>query len=299
MKSFFLSLIFMCSSAKGVEIALSFDDAPMSTSLHFETFARTEALIEKLKSLQVPSVMIFANPCKREDLTSVVNQLKKYKDAGHFIANHTCSHPRLDDVDYADFAEDARKADVILTPLFIGQKFFRFPYLNEGREERSRDKMRDWLKKNDYRNGMVSIDNDDYIFSFKINQAKEQGKVIDYGRVKKLFLEHIFEAISFYDDLAIKILGYSPRHVLLLHETDATVMFIGSLVEAIRNKGWKIISIEEAYKDKIYQEQPKNTYANNGIISQIAMERTGERLGYDQFDRIKAELNRILKIQAK
>ena len=44
----------------------------------------------------------------------------------------------------------------------------------------------------------------------------------------------------------------------------------------------------------MYLEQPKNTYANNGIIAQIAMEKTGEKIGYNHFDEIKAELNKIL-----
>lgn len=39
---------------------------------------------------------------------------------------------------------------------------------------------------------------------------------------------------------------------------------------------------------------PKHVYANNGIISQIAMEKTGERIWYNGFDEIKAELNKIL-----
>lgn len=287
MKNIFLIFLFSIS-AHAKEIALSFDDSPMPTSKHFTTFARTDELIRSLKALNVPSVMIFTNPCKRKDSASVIGQLKRYKDAGHLIANHTCSHPRLDDVGYAEYVQNIEKADQLLYPLFTGQKFFRFPYLNEGKEEKLRDQVRVWLKVNQYRNGMVSVDNDDYIFSFKINQAKDKGKKIDYEKVKKLFLEHIIGAVNFYENLAIKTLGRSPKHVILLHEMDATVMFIRPLVEELRKQGWKIISAEEAYTDKLYLEQPKNTYANNGIIAQVAMEKTGERIGYNHFDGIKA-----------
>lgn len=287
------SLLFL-SGAYAKEIALSFDDAPTGTSKHFETHQRTKTLIRKLKDLNVPSVMIFANPCKRDDPASVVKQLKKYRDAGHLIANHTCSHPRLDEVGFDEYAKDAVKGDDLLAPLFVGQKFFRFPFLNEGKDEKRRDQMREWLKANHYRNGMVSIDNEDTIFSFKINQAKNQGKKIDYKKVEALFLKHLIGAANFYEDLAVKTLGYSPKHVILLHEVDATVMFVDSLVQAFRKEGWTLIGVDEAYQDKMYFEQPKNTYANNGIISQIHTEKTGERLGYNHFDAIKAELDRIL-----
>jgi len=293
MKYLFLILIFSFN-AQAKEIALTFDDAPMNSSQHFDTNARTDELIKKLKSLNVPEAMIFANPCKGSDSGSAIAQLKKYVDAGFLIGNHTCSHPRLDDVGFAEYSKDAEKGDKLLSSLFQGQKFFRFPFLNESKDEKLRDQMRNWLKANQYRNGMVSVDNDDYIFSWAINQAKDQGKKIDYKKVEALFLKHLIGAVGFYDDLAVKTLGYSPKHVILLHEMDATVMFIDSLVKELRKNGWKIISAKDAYQDKLYLEQPKNIYANNGIIAQVAMEKTGEKIGYNHFDEIKAELEKIL-----
>lgn len=287
-------LLFVSTSSFAKEIALTFDDAPMSSSIHFETEKRTDELIRKLKVLKVPSAMIFANPCKSADSASVVAQLKKYKDNGHSIGNHTCTHPRLDDVGFKTYSEDANKADKLLSNLFPDQKFFRYPFLNEGKEEPLRNQMRDWMRQKHYRNGMVSVDNDDYIFSFKINQAKGLGKKVDYAKVKVLFLKHLIGAVEFYNDLAVKTVGYSPKHVILLHEMDATVMFIEDLVVALRKNDWTIISAQEAFKDKIYFENPKNTYANNGIISQIALEKTGEKLGYYKFEEVKAELNKIL-----
>lgn len=290
MKLIFIILIFSLN-AFSKEIALTFDDAPVSSSKHFESSARTAELIKKLKTLQVPEVMIFANPCKDKNS---ISQLKKYVDAGHLVANHTCSHPRLDDVGFSDYSKDAEKADQLLSPVMSGQKFFRFPFLNEGKDEKLRDEMRNWLKANNYRHGMVSVDNDDYIFSWAINKAKDSGKKIDYKKIEQLFLNHLLGAVEFYDDLAVKNLGYSPKHVILLHEVDATVMFIDSLVIELRKRGWKIISTKEAYQDKLYLEQPKNTYGNNGIVAQVAFEKTNEKIGYNHFDEVKAELIKIL-----
>lgn len=291
-----LLIISIALPTQAKEIALTFDDAPMTTSQHFDSLTRTEELINNLEALKAPPVMIFANPCKRIDSTSVINQLKKYRTAGHLIGNHTCSHPRLDDVGFTNYINDIKKADILLTPLFSGQKYFRYPYLNEGIDNKTRDQVRQWLKDNQYKNGYVSLDNDDYYFSFKINEAKEKGKKIDYERVKTLFIQHILSAVKFYDDLAIKTVGYSPKHIILLHEMDATVMFIRPLVEELRKQGWKLISIEDALKDKIYTEEPKNTYTNNGVIAQLAKEKTGETIWHDDYDHIQTQLNKILDL---
>lgn len=291
------ALICFAGGVSAKQLALTFDDSPMPNSGHFQSEERTKILIKKLRDLKVPPVMIFANPCKGEDREATLRQLKLYREAGHLIGNHTCSHPRLDDVGFEKFSQDAKDGEKYLAPMFVGQKFFRFPYLNEGTDLTRRDQMRAWLKKNEYRNGLVSIDNDDYLFSFKINQAKEQGLAVNHKKVKALFLDHLFGAAEFYDQQAIKHFGRSPKHVMLLHEMDATVMYLEDLVKGLRSRGWTIISIEEAFQDPMYLEQPRNMYAGNGIIPQMIKDKTNEVVGYFEFDRMKEELNKILKLK--
>ncbi len=291
---FFLLLASIHAPAK--EIALTFDDAPMPDSPHFTSQERTRILIEKLAELQVPPVMIFANPCKRADRKGVIAQLKTYRDAGHLIANHSCTHPRFDTVGFDKFSADVRLADELLRPLYDGSaRFFRYPMLNEGTETKMRDQMRLWLAANHYRNGMVSVDNDDYYFSFRVNEARRRGLSVDYKKIEKLFLEHVLGAAEFYDGLARENLGRSPKHILLLHERDITVMYIEQIVKGLRMAGWKIISAAEAFQDPLYNEAPKNSYANNGILPQLIFEKNGKKLRYEHFDKVKIELSRILK----
>lgn len=291
-----LLILFTTTIASAKEIALTFDDAPVSSTVYFETHERTNELIKKLKALNVPPVIIFANPCKRDDANSIIEQLKAYTTAGHIIGNHTCSHPRFDKVSFDAYVEDILKADKILSSLYSVQKYFRYPFLNEGTDESVRNQMRDWLSRNNYRNGLVSIDNDDTIVTDRIIKAKEQGKKIDHKKVEKLFLKHILSAAEFYEKLAVKNLGYSPKHVLLLHEIDGTVLYIDSLVKELRKNGWKIISAKEAYEDPLYLKNPKNTYAGNGIIAQMVYEKSGQKpkIGYYKWDELEKDLDKLL-----
>ncbi len=93
--AFFIGLLFIFP-LYAKEVALSFDDAPNDDSLHFKSKQRTELLIKKLSSLNIKGAMIFANPCKNPK--NATAQLEKYVKAGHFIANHTCYHSKLDEV---------------------------------------------------------------------------------------------------------------------------------------------------------------------------------------------------------
>lgn len=281
------------------EVALTFDDAPNASTLHFTSIQRTEELIKKLKQLEIAQVMIFANACKIHNHEELISQLKKYKEAGHLIENHTCSHPRLDEVGFKIFSEDTEKGDQLLRSLLNGQKYFRYPYLNEGKDIVVRDEMREWLRKNNYRNGSISGDNEDPTFSAKINEAKRLGKKINYNEVKRIFLDHIINSLECNDKLAIDNLNRSPKHVLLLHEADATVMFINDLVIELRKKGWKIITPTEAYKDPIYFELPTNTYAGAGIVAQVVFEKNKKKVSCYDYGAMVKKLNKVLGLENK
>jgi peptidoglycan/xylan/chitin deacetylase (PgdA/CDA1 family) len=290
----FLFLFLSALPTQAKEIAFTFDDAPAAYTLHFESGDRTKKLIQKMKELKLPPAIIFANPCKEGANGKPIQQLEQYVKAGHLVANHTCTHPRLDDAGFEEYIRDTAQADTLLAPLMLGPKFFRYPFLNEGSEEKLRDSVRDWLQKNQYRHGAVSIDNDDYLFAFKLNKAKELKKKIDYEKVKALYLKHILAAAEFYDNLAREKLGRSPKHVLLLHEVDSSVLYLEDLVAEFKRRGWKIISAAEAFEDKIYAEAPKSLYANNGIIAQLVHEKTGEKARFGDFEKLTTDLDTIL-----
>ena len=58
--------------------------------------------------------------------------------------------------------------------------------------------------------------------------------------------------------------------MLLLHENDAAALFVGDLVEHLRNKGWKIISPQQAYKDPIAKNFPQVLFQKQGRVAAIA-----------------------------
>ena len=75
-----------------------------------------------------------------------------------------------------------------------------------------------------------------------------KGEKINLENLKKLYVDHMWSAIMFYDQVAAEYLGRSPKHILLLHDIDTTALFIDDLVKYIRKKGWEIISPLEAYQ---------------------------------------------------
>ncbi len=252
------------------EIAFTFDDAPRGDGGLYTGLKRSEILIKKLAKYNVPQVAFFSNSNKLDAVGRL--RLKMYGQAGHIIANHSHTHGHIHEMGVENFIEDIKVAHQALNQLPGFRPWFRFPYLNEGRDEQTRDQIRSALDNMGYINGYVTVDNYDWYLESLYQQALKKNKKINYELLKELYIEHLWESIKFYQNIALKTLKRSPKHVLLLHENDLAALFLDDLISFLRGEGWLIISPEEAYKDPISQHIPNVLMNGQGRVAAIARE---------------------------
>jgi peptidoglycan-N-acetylglucosamine deacetylase len=253
------------------EIAITFDDAPMGDSPAMTGSVRTHKLLAELKSNDVPQVAFFVITRNIDSIGDI--RLSAYVQAGHLLANHTHSHRPIRQIGLAEYLRDIKQANNILRakPGFV--PLFRYPFLDEGRTIPHRDSIRSTLSELALTNGYVTIDNYDWYLNRLYNESVRAGKKTDVEKLKSLYIEHIWNSILYYDDIAKKTLNRSPKHVLLLHENDLSAMFIGDLIKHLRANNWKIISPLEAYTDPIATQIPNVLFNNQGRIGAIAFEK--------------------------
>ena len=238
----------------GQEIALTFDDAPTPDGPFYTGMERTDRILSQLKDAGVNEVAFFV-------ITNQINKesqkrLLKYEQAGHRLANHTNSHQWVHQIGIQAYIKDIIIADSKLRKYKSFSPWFRYPFLNEGKPESARDSIRAALKGLGLTNGYVTIDNYDWYLNGLYRTALRDGKQIDEDLLKEIYIDHVWKSIQFYDTIAKKTLGRSPKHVLLLHENDLSAKFLKDLIEFIRKNGWKIISPTEAYTDPIADQPP-------------------------------------------
>jgi len=89
---------------------------------------------------------------------------------------------------------------------------------------------------------------------------------------KKFYLEHLYARALYYEDLSFKLTGRHINHTLLLHHNLAAALFVDDLIAMFKEKGWKIVSAEQAYRDPIFDSQPKNVPAGESLIWALAKE---------------------------
>lgn len=250
------------------KIAFSFDDPTTKDILQFENEAWDNMILTALKKNNVKSILYVCG--MRVDNQKGSDLLTKWNNAGHLIANHSYNHynynSKKEFSSLENYKLDFFKSDSLIKSYSNYTKLYRFPYLKEGNTAEKVNGFREFLSKNKYKHGYVSIDASDWyinnrmIDSLSVNPNKS---LEDY---RKVYIQHIFDRALYYDGLAKEVLNRPVKHVLLLHHNLTSALFLNDLIKHFKKMGWEIISPEEAYEDPIYSETPNIMPAGESII---------------------------------
>jgi len=263
-----LLLLLALTPLRAGEIALSFDDAPRSDSAVMTGEQRGTLLIEALREAGVARTVFF---CTTHSLGKPERRqrLERYAAAGHLLANHTDNHRRIDQIGVAAYIEDIRTADRKLRDMKGFRPWFRYPFLDQGRDHETRDRIIAALDAMDYQHGYVTVDNYDWYLNHQFVTAVAEGKTVDREKLRDAYVSLLWESIQFYDRVGRETLGRSPKHVLLLHENELAALFLTDLVAHLKANGWTIIDPETAYADPISRERPR-VLMGQGRVAAIA-----------------------------
>lgn len=252
----------MAFNSYSKQIAITFDDAPLGGSMLMSGEEKTAKIIKILHSNNVKDALFFVTTGNIADESSA-NRLKSYTNSGFHLAHHSHTHLSANKEELTNYLSDFDQATNVLNSYDRVLNFHRFPYLHYGSTSEKRKAIANHLLKHDYRIGYVTIDNFDWYINAKLINAVEQNLIIDLDRLGNLYVDTLWQGIEFYDNLARKYLGRSPKHVLLLHENETAALFLGKLIQHIRSKGWEIITPQEAYQDPISESYQAATYSFN------------------------------------
>ncbi len=254
-------------------IALTFDDIPRHPGAFFSEDERTRRMLEQLDEAGNVQAAFFLNPGKIAERPGAEKRISRYVAAGHVIANHTSTHHQLSDTDVPTYLADIDAAETWLKGRDGYRPWFRFPYLDEGRRNKvKRDAIRAGLADRGLANGYVTVDASDWFYEQAVTDAITAGREIDMDALRDLYVESHVQSAEFTDGLARKALGRSPAHVMLLHETDLSALYLGDLVAGLKAEGWTIISADQAFADPISQLQPDVPSAQGTLIEALAWE---------------------------
>jgi peptidoglycan-N-acetylglucosamine deacetylase len=243
-------------------LAITIDDLPAGAANVMTAAAITEMttkLLAVLKEAKVPAVG-FVNErklyFKAGEVDERIAALNQWLDAGFELGNHTYAHTSLNRAGLKEFEDSVVQGESV-TRLLLAQhkmtlRYFRHPYLDTGRDLQTRREAEAFLVARGYRIAPVTLDAWDWMFARIYDDAKKRGDAPLQQEVVKSYLSHTTEVFSYYEKFSRDLLGYEPKQILLLHGNNLEAEHIGELLELIRKRGYRFITLQDALSDEAY-----------------------------------------------
>ncbi len=253
-------------------VSFTFDDGSTNDILSYKFEDWNNQILNTLKEANLKA-MFFVSGFNKTDKKGRF-LLAEWDQQNHKIANHTFSHPNGND---KNNTVDIFKSELLQTDSIINQyhnfvKYFRFPYLKEGKTRAKIDGIRAILKEQNYQNGYVTIDASDWYVNSRLIKKMRSEETVDTSAFQEFYLDHIIDRAKYYDSLSYELNGRHIKHTLLLHHNLTSALFLKSLINRFKAEGWDLIDADEAFKDPIYKSSPNVEPAGESLIWSLAKE---------------------------
>lgn len=262
-----ISIILLSSLSQNtfaqMRVSITIDDVPNTSKYQKDNYE--PLLLKKLDSLAIP-VAIFVNEEKIYETDSVsknFNLLDKwYSNNVVTIGNHTFSHKRYSETELDSFKIDIDDGESISKELSKyynkNLKYFRFPYNDLGKDSVQYYAIDRYLTEKEYIITPFTIESSDWVFNYLYKYYLENGNKAEAKRIAELYIDITLEYFTFFDSVAQNQYNRHINHIYLCHDNSINADYINILVHKLKEMGYEFISLEEAMKDNIYNQQ--NTY---------------------------------------
>jgi peptidoglycan/xylan/chitin deacetylase (PgdA/CDA1 family) len=175
---------------------------------------------------------------------------------GHELGNHTFSHPDLNRTSVREFEADVAAARHVIDPLVTALggsvRYFRYPQLHTGDDQRVKRDVADYLSGLGYVNAPVTIDSQEWVFAAAYDRALAAGDSAAARCVADAYLPFMERVVAFFEQRAREVVGREPSQVLLIHANLLNAETFDGLAGMFEARGYAFVTLEEALRDPAY-----------------------------------------------
>ncbi len=243
------------------QVAVTIDDLPSGMADKLpgsQIVAMTAKLLGTLRDQRVP-VVGFVNEkklYKPGEVDDRIKALSMWLDYGFELGNHTFSHMSLNQAGLKAWEDDTIQGESVIRMLLAQHhmklRYFRHPYLDTGRDLLTRRQAEAFLAERGYRIAPVTLDGWDWAFAGLYEDAKQRNDTDLQQKIVKDYLAYHDAVFTYSEQESVKVVGYEPRQVLLLHASNLEADHIGELLDLLRKHGYRFITLKDALEDSAY-----------------------------------------------
>lgn len=237
-------------------IALTFDDLPVTgTGTCDPKNIRnvTAMLTGVLEARSLPAAG-FATPGGRCFTPALLAEtLGRWKQIGAIVGNHSTTHPDFNSTPIDGYMADiARAQQMIEAAVGPHDRWFRAPLLHTGNDSRKKEALSRYLAANGYRVAPVTVDNQEWVYAAVYARARSRGDEEFVSRLTHAYLQHLEEAVGYYERLSVDVFGREIPQILLLHANRLNAEQLHQVVDMLSRRGYGFVSIPQALSDPAY-----------------------------------------------
>jgi len=211
-------------------------------------------MIAALKAGGVP-VIGFVNGVGTEQHPETLDVLPEWPAAGLLLGNHTWTHPHLSEITIPQFEDELMKGDQMLSRLGDGSdwRWFRYPFLDEGKDEAQRAAARQVLAKHGYRVADVTTSFSDWAFTPAWARCNAAGDKAAVAELERMYMDAAKESISVARGTSHALYGRDIPYVLLMHISAISAHMMPQVITLYRDAGFRFVTIRQAESDPVYR----------------------------------------------
>lgn len=263
-------LLLFVHAASAQEVALTFDDLPAHGPVPrgLTRAGIIRAILKDLKAANAPEVYGFINAGKLEQTPADMEVLKLWRGAGFPLGNHTYAHPSLNKITATDFERNIEQNEPTLKSLMDGQDWhwLRYPFLDEGDTVEKRRVVRAYLREHKYRIAQVTLDFQDWAWNSPYARCLLKNDTKSIEQLKSMYVNTAEEFLDLGPKLANLVYGRDIKHVLLLHVGGFETVMLPRLLEMLKRRGYKLVTLPDAESDPAYESDPDIVLNEGGTL---------------------------------
>lgn len=252
-----------------IRIAITCDDAPsiapVEKTLELDP-TRLDRVRAALKNARVPSCVAFVIGRHGRGHTDA---LERWLAAGYELGNHTDDHVASSGTSVAHFRESIEACDGLLEGLGSFQegrrRWFRFPYLDRGRDPSSRQELAACYHRVGYLLAPATVDLFDHPYEGPLAHAM---MAQDRAATERVCGRYVRAALASVEGTSARLalLGHANAPLIAyLHAGEVSARALGDVLEALQRGGVEWCSLDEAVEHPIYRTYDAD-FEQSGIV---------------------------------
>lgn len=222
-------------------ISITIDDLPFVGE--YRNF-HLNMMIETMTKENVPATGFIIASEVRKDNWEI---LRKFRDAGFGLGNHTLTHANLGRASVQEYQREIQGSDAILAPVLTHPKYFRYPYLSMGAGQKKEDIMCFLAKKN-YQVAPITVDTKDFAFNQRLLAVPEMNRRAYLEELKPFYLDFIKQQTVNAEEHNQYHHNTSQAQILLIHANLLNAYVLPDIINLYKKNGYTFVSLEDALK---------------------------------------------------